>query len=246
MTSQVFATDLGVRVPAITTDQMREVDRVAIEELGPNLYQMMENAGRNLAVTVLETLGAAWSGTPIIVLCGKGGNGGGGICAARHLANRGAEVTVVVTDPGRLTPVPSEQLAIYRATAGRVADASTLDAFRPGLVVDAIIGYSLHGPPRGAARRMIDWAGAQSSPVISLDVPSGIDATTGKSFGPQVQASATLTLALPKTGLDAATVGDLWLADLGIPVEVYRRVGIDVPTRLFGDQFRVPLRPFGV
>ena len=111
MTSQAFATDLGVRVPAITTDQMREVDRVAIEELGPNLYQMMENAGRNLAVTVLETIGAAWSETPIAVLSGTGGNGGGGICAARHLANRGADVTVVVTDPAGLTPVPSEQLA---------------------------------------------------------------------------------------------------------------------------------------
>jgi len=246
MNSQAFATDRGVRVPAITTNQMREVDRVAIEELGPNLYQMMENAGRNLAITVLETLGAAWSETPITVLCGTGGNGGGGICAARHLANRGADVTVVVTDPAGLTPVPSEQLAIYRATAGTVADASALDALRPGLVVDAIIGYSLRGPPRGVARKMIDWAGVHSAPVISLDVPSGIDATTGESFGSQVQASITLTLALPKTGLDAETSGDLWLADLGIPAEVYCRVGIDVPTGLFGDRFRVSLHPFGV
>ena len=185
MTSHAFVTDLGVRVPAITTDQMREIDRVAIEELGPNLYQMMENAVRNLAVTVLETLGAAWSETAITVLCGTGGNGGGGICAARHLANRGADVTVVVSDPGGLTPVPSEQLAIYRAT-------------------------------------------------------------TGESFGPQVPAAITLTLALPKTGLDAETSGDLWLADLGIPAEVYCRVGIDVPTGLFGDRFRARLRPFGV
>ena len=93
---------------------------------------------------------------------------------------------------------------------------------------------------------MIDWIGTKSVPVISLDVPSGIDATTGESFGSQVQASVTLTLALPKTGLDAETSGDLWLADLGIPAEVYRRVGIDVPLGLFGDRFRVPLRPFGV
>ncbi|NNE17906.1 MAG: NAD(P)H-hydrate epimerase [Myxococcales bacterium] len=246
MTSQAFTTDLGLQVPAITTDQMREVDRVAIEELGPNLYQMMENAGRSLAVTILETLGAAWSQTPITVLCGTGGNGGGGICAARHLANRGADVTVVVTDPGGLTPVPSEQLAIYRATSGRMAEASALHLLRPGLIVDAVIGYSLHGPPRGVARKTIDWAGAQSAPVISLDVPSGIDATTGESSGSQVRASVTLTLALPKTGLDAETSGDLWLADLGIPEEVYRRVGIDVPTGLFGDRFRLPLRPFGV
>ncbi len=145
MTSQAFATDLGVRVPAITTDQMREVDRVAIEELGPNLYQMMENAGRNLAITVLETLGAAWSETPITVLSGTGGNGGGGICAARHLANRGADVTVVLTDPAGLTPVPSEQLAVYRATAGKVAEPSALDALRPRLIVDAIRAGSRDG-----------------------------------------------------------------------------------------------------
>jgi NAD(P)H-hydrate epimerase len=246
MTSRAFATDLGVRVPAITTDQMREVDRVAIEELGPNLYQMMENAGRNLAVTVLETVGAASSQTPIAVLSGTGGNGGGGICAARHLANRGADVTVVVSDPGRLTPVPSEQLAIYGATAGKLVEASALDTLRPGLIVDALIGYSLRGAPRGVAQRMIDWIGTKSVPVISLDVPSGIDATTGESIGSQVKASVTLTLALPKTGLGAETSGDLWLADLGIPAEVYRRVGIEVPLGLFGDRFRVPLRPFGV
>ena len=110
MTARAFITDAGVRVPAITTDQMREVDRVAIEEVGPNLYQMMENAGRNLAITVLETLAANWSTTPIAVLSGTGGNGGGGICAARHLANRGADVTVVLSDPGRLTPISNEQL----------------------------------------------------------------------------------------------------------------------------------------
>jgi NAD(P)H-hydrate epimerase len=225
---------------------MREVDRVAIEEVGPNLYQMMENAGRNLAITVLETLGADWSTTPIAVLSGTGGNGGGGICAARHLANRGADVTVVISDRGRLSPVPNEQLQIYRGTEGNFAETSALDTLRPGLVVDAIIGYSLHGTPRDAARWMIDWTAAQSSPVISLDVPSGIDATTGDALGPHVQPAVTLTLALPKTGLAVATTGDLWLADIGIPAEVYRRVGIDVPAGLFGDHFRVALRPFGV
>ena len=243
---QAFATEYGVRVPAITTDQMREVDRVAIEELGPNLYQMMENAGRNLAIMVLQTLGAAWSETPITVLCGTGGNGGGGICAARHLANRGADITVVLTDRSGLTPVPSEQLAIYGATAGKIIEASALDALRPGLIVDAIIGYNLRGPARGVAEQLIDWTGTRSVPVISLDVPSGLDATTGEAWGSQVRASSTLTLALPKTGLDAETTGDLWLADLGIPAEVYRRVGIEVPVGLFGDGFLVRLRPFGV
>jgi len=243
MTTETFVTDAGVTVPAVTTDQMREVDRVAIEEVGPNLHQMMENAGRNLALTVLKTLGANWTSTPITVLAGTGGNGGGGICAARHLANRGADVTVAITDPQALTSVPNEQLEVYRGTPGKLADLAALDTLRPGLIVDAIIGYSLGGAPRGVAGRMIEWIGNQPAPVISLDVPSGIDSTTGEAHGAHVRAAVTLTLALPKTGLDAATVGELWLADIGIPREVYRRVGIDVPTGVFGNRFRVAVRP---
>jgi NAD(P)H-hydrate epimerase len=237
-----FVTDTGVQVPAISTEQMREVDRVAIEEVGPNLYQMMENAGRNLAIAVLQKLGPDWAETPIAVLCGTGGNGGGGICAARHLANRGADVSVVLTDPGRLSPVPKEQLGIYRGTDGKIIDAADIGRLAPSLIVDAIIGYSLRGSPRDVARRMIDWAGARAAPVISLDVPSGIDATSGETFGAHVNASLTLTLALPKTGLAPESSGDLWLADIGIPGEVYRRVGIDVPAGLFGKRFQVPLR----
>jgi len=82
-----FRTDRGVLVPAVTTEQMREVDRIAVEETGPNLYQMMENAGRNLTAVALEMLGDGSTESRILVLAGTGGNGGGGICAARHLAN---------------------------------------------------------------------------------------------------------------------------------------------------------------
>jgi len=68
--------------------KMREVDRVAMDETGPNLFQMMENAGRNLAELAFEKIGEGWRNAKIVVLAGTGGNGGGGICAARHLANR--------------------------------------------------------------------------------------------------------------------------------------------------------------
>ena len=166
MTARAFVTDAGIEVPAITTDQMREVDRVAIEEVGPNLYQMMENAGRNLALTVVDRLGDDWASTPIAVLAGTGGNGGGGICAARHLANRGADVTVVISEQEQLTPVPQEQLAVYRGTMGKLVQAGELGVLKPGLVVDAVIGYSLGGAPRGIDRQMIGWMGDQPVPVI--------------------------------------------------------------------------------
>ncbi|MDJ0336104.1 NAD(P)H-hydrate epimerase [Salinibacterium sp. G-O1] len=241
MTVDAFSALTGLVVPAITTEQMREVDRVAVEEVGPNLHQMMENAGRNLASLCVELLGERWPAAPIVVLAGTGGNGGGGICAARHLANHGANVTVVVSDPSRLTGVPADQLALYRATDGRLAgirDLGTLDA---ELVVDAVLGYSLGGAPHGAAAELITWASGRTGPVVSLDVPSGVDSTTGATPGVAVRATHTMTLALPKTGLDVDAVGELWLADIGIPREVYRRVGIDLPDALFTPGYRVRL-----
>jgi NAD(P)H-hydrate epimerase len=241
MTATTFLTETGLAVPAVDTDQMREIDRVATEELGPNLFQMMENAGRNLALTVIDRLGADWRDRPVTVLSGTGGNGGGGICAARHLANRGVDVTVVISDPNRLGQVPAHQLAVFGATDGRVEGSRSMTDLEPALIVDALIGYGLGGPPRGVVAEMIEWAIDSGVPIVSLDVPSGIDSTTGHTPGVHVAADVTLTLALPKTGLDTATSGELWLADIGIPIGVYRRVGIDVPPTLFGSAYRLRL-----
>jgi len=241
MTSHVFTTPSGTQVPAITTAQMREVDRVAVDEYGPNLYQMMENAGRNLAELCVHELGHGWTRQRIVVAAGTGGNGGGGICAARHLANHGGDVTVVVTDPARLRGVPAEQLAMFRHTAGRIADAAQAGSLLPDLVVDAVLGYSLSGSPRGVVGDLIAWMAGSGAPIISLDVPSGIDSTSGLAPGDFVSATTTMTLALPKQGLDVPAVGRLWLADLGIPRDVYRRVGIRVPEHLFAHAFRVAL-----
>jgi NAD(P)H-hydrate epimerase len=237
-----FVTDEGAKVPAVTTAQMREIDRLAIEETGPNLYQMMENAGRTLAITVLEHLGTGWTTDPVVVVAGTGGNGGGGICAARHLANRGVDVTLVMSDRDGLGAVPADQLSVYRATGGREAVPDDLPSLEAAVVVDAVIGYSLRGAPRGIAAEFIGWTAAQPSWVIALDVPSGIDSTTGDAPGVAISADLTLTLALPKSGLDAPAVGALWLADIGIPAEVYRRMGLEVPVGLFGSRYRLPLR----
>ncbi len=102
-----FHTEGGLRVPAVTAQQMRDVDRVAVEDIGPNRHQMMENAGRSLASVCMTMLGERGAGRPVAVVAGTGGNGGGGICAARHLANHGADVTLVVSDSRRLTGVPA-------------------------------------------------------------------------------------------------------------------------------------------
>jgi len=131
---------------------MREVDRVAIEETGPNLYQMMENAGRNLATLAMNILGDKWDKANILVMAGLGGNGGGGISAARHLANRNARVTLSLSNPDRLGEVPDFQYEIFKSTSGKVVDLDNIDPKDIDLIIDALIGYSLKGSPRGWIR----------------------------------------------------------------------------------------------
>jgi NAD(P)H-hydrate epimerase len=237
----VFYTDSGVAVPAVTGIQMREVDRVAIEEIGLSLYQMMENAGRSLAMSAIKSLGTNWREQSIVVLAGTGHNGGGGICAARHLSNHGGDVTVVLSDRTRLAEASALQLRIYDATPGRIAIGHALDELEPVLIVDAIVGYGLNGAPRGPARDMIAWSMNGPAPILSLDIPSGVDSTTGETPDIHIVAAQTLTLALPKTGLDVSLTGDLSLADIGIPRDVYIRLGITVPKTIFGAEHVVPL-----
>lgn len=237
MEQLLFVTDEGRVVPAVSVTQMREIDRVAVETGTPNLFQMMENAGRNLAEAAVAHLGKSWLEVPILVFAGSGNNGGGGLVAARHLANHGGEVNVVLVEGGRANPVLEQQLATLAATPARVGLASD-DA---GLVIDALIGYGLTGAPRGRSAELIDAINQSSADIISLDVPSGVDAETGETSGSAVVASETLTLALPKRGLTASAAGDIWLGDPGIPVGVYARVGVEVPPSLFENGYRVHL-----
>ncbi|NOY56263.1 MAG: NAD(P)H-hydrate epimerase [Actinobacteria bacterium] len=208
-------------VPALTEAQMREVDRVMIEDLGIVLVQMMENAGRNLAELAIERFRP---GT-VTVLAGTGGNGGGGLVAARHLANRGSKVGVVTaTAPDRLGEVPRIQFEILRKMGVRF-EADPPDA---DLVIDALIGYSLRGDPRGRTAELIRWA--KGRPVLSLDTPSGLNVTSGEAGDPCIDATATLALALPKVGLlGASQVGELYVADISVPPSVYAAMGLRVP-----------------
>jgi NAD(P)H-hydrate epimerase len=238
-----FATLEGQPVPAISVDEMREVDRVAVEETGPSLLQMMEHAGLELALAALSMLGARWVSARIVVLAGSGGNGGGGLCAARHLASRGADVLAVVgRPPSSATGAVGEQLRTLREAPARVIPWS--DAFDIGeadLVIDAVIGYSLRDAPTGAPMALIRAAQAAAAPVLSLDIPSGVDPDTGEAPGVAVRPARTLTLALPKPGLRRENAGDLWLADLGIPPGVFARAGLAFASP-FGPSSQIELR----
>lgn len=226
---------------------MREVDRLMVDVYGIQLLQMMEVAGRTLAALARLQLGGV-EGRRILVAAGKGNNGGGGLVAARHLANWGARVTVGIESAAALAGVPAAQwralddLPITRIE-GNAATASTA-AQDSELVIDALIGYSLRGDPRGWTAEMIQRINTQSAPVLALDVPSGLDATTGHPGTPCIKAALTMSLALPKAGLlvDGAKpfVGTLYLADIGVPPGLYARLGLHVGP-LFADSDLIKL-----
>jgi NAD(P)H-hydrate epimerase len=223
-------------VPHVTATQMREVDRVMVEDVQIRLLQMMEHAGRHLAhLARVRLLDGDVQGQRVVVLCGTGGNGGGGLVAARRLHAWGATVTVVTTRPeAAYAGVPAHQLGILRrleVPALHGGNPSGITLPEAALLLDALIGYSLDGAPRGAAARLIERANAHAAPVLSLDVPSGLEATSGTVHTPTVRAAATLTLALPKTGLRAAearsVIGELYLGDIGVPPSVYASPSLD-------------------
>ena len=239
-----YWTDTGIFVPAVTRTQMKELDRIAIEETGPNLYQMMENAGRSLALAALDMLDEQRKQTTVVVLAGSGGNGGGGICAARHLANRGQRIDVhlcLSSPPEKIGDVPSYQRKIFGSTQGKECELDQLANVEPDLIIDALLGYSLQGAPTGKTAELIQWANESDIPMLSLDIPSGVDSTTGETPGQFINAARTVTLALPKTGLFPATTGRLWLADIGIPQAAFQKLGLDYISP-FENRFLIPLQ----
>ncbi len=235
MTNSEFPTANPQSIPHLTTAQMIEVDRAMMEDYRIELVQMMENAGRNLAhLARARFLGGDPRGKSVLVLAGTGGNGGGVLVCARRLLNWGAKVHVATTkSPTEFRGIPAHQLDILQRMGAEITPAAVpFPAEVPALVVDGIIGYSLQGAPRGIAAEMIRAANALPAPVLSLDVPSGI-ATDGAVQTPAIRAAATLTLALPKIAFRQRDVlaytGDLYLADISVPPELYAALGLSVP-----------------
>ncbi|TQQ82928.1 NAD(P)H-hydrate epimerase [Halonotius terrestris] len=241
MDAAAFRTAHGEPVPAVTAAEMAEVDRVAVEEFGLGIIQMMEHAGRTLSRTALES-----DANQMVVVAGGGGNGGGGLACARHLAARDRLHSIVLDrSPDEYEGAPATQLRLLERMGVEIIDADAApepaataisDADR---IIDALIGYGLTGAPRGTAGDLITEMQSAAAPALSLDVPSGVDATTGETAGVAVEPEQTLTLALPKTGL-TATAGSLRCADLGILAGVYEAADIDYD-HPFGDQFCVDL-----
>ena len=227
-----------MEIPTLTTEQIVEVDRLMIEVYGIELIQMMENAGHNLAELTNRVLGASLSGRSVCVLCGRGNNGGGGMVAARHLHNRGADVHVIRL-AGELKDIPAKQWRILENMGLR--NEPYFDLSQADIIIDALIGYGLQGDPRPEVAVWIEKANAARKPVLALDAPSGLDTTSGTAGSPTVRADATMTLALPKVGLMRESarpyIGSLYLADISVPLGLYRKMGLEVQNIFEKDSF---------
>jgi len=216
-------------VPWLTSEQMAEVDRAMVQDYSILLPQMMELAGRHLASLARERFrDESERGQGTMVLAGKGGNGGGALVAARRLAGWGINVSVVLAaDANLFGEVPRHQLEIVRQMGIEVHDAHELLHCSPGLIIDGLLGYGVRGDPRERVAMLIRWANTMAASTLALDLPSGLDATTGAAGEPTIEAAATMTLALPKEGLRASGadrfVGELYLADIGVPRQLYTR-----------------------
>ena len=231
-------------IPALTRDQMTQVDQMMTGEIGVSVLQLMELAGQAVAAWARERfLAPDVRGHDVLILAGSGGNGGDGMAAARLLHAWGARPTVWLShDPSALRGAAARQAASLRALGIPLlapADHAGRQLPENNLVIDALLGFGLQGAPTGTAARLIAAANAQPAPILAVDLPSGLDADSGEPYDPCIRATATLTLALPKTGLLAPAArpltGDLAIADIGVPPEVYARLGVDVGP-LFGER----------
>jgi NAD(P)H-hydrate epimerase len=199
---------------------MAEVDRLATGPYGIELLQMMELAGRALSRVTQHDLPSR--DETVTVVAGGGGNGGGAMVAARRLRGFGISVQLVLDRPGdRFRGAAAHQLAALRGIG--VLPLSDPPSDPGGVVVDGLIGYGLTDAPTGRAAELIEWITRSSSTVVSLDVPSGVDASTGNTPGVSVRADTTLTLAMPKSGLmGLPAAGRLLLADIAVPPALWR------------------------
>ena len=224
-------------VPSVSVAQMREIQRSAQEDLGYDILQIMENAGRSIAELALAMLGGRGRGQRVVVFAGGGNKGGAGLSATRHLVNWGVNASPVFGEvESEVSFAARRQLHTLRESGIGEQDQETsefeLEEELAGaeLVIDALVGYGLEGPPYGPAAALAELAVASKRPILAVDVPTGVNATTGEVHSPAMRAITTLILDLPKKGmLDPRCrqcVGELYVADLGIPRAVHERLGI--------------------
>lgn len=208
----------------LTRAQVSEIDRRATGEFGVPSIVLMENAGRG-ATEVLMRLNVERK--PVLVVCGKGNNGGDGFVIARHLDNQGWPVTVhLAANPNELRGDAAINFEIVRRSGIAICE---LPASIDGWIVDALFGTGLAGPIKPPLDHIIEWINHSGSRVLAVDIPSGLDCDTGAPLGPTVRADHTVTFVALKAGFvnSAAKewLGKMHVFDIGAPRKLIEQVG---------------------
>ena len=205
---------------------MREIDRRATAEYGLPSLLLMENAGLEVCEAAARMLSGV-EGRPILVVSGKGNNGGDGFVAARHLTDAGADVTIAIAaDVDQIKGDARTNLEIVFRMGIRCLEIYEVSDLRDpmdscDLIIDALLGTGIKGAVTGLAAEIIGAINASGKPVLAVDLPSGVNADTGELAGPCIDAIETVTLALPKLGVvscpAAKYAGYLTVGDIGVP-----------------------------
>ena len=224
----------------VTAAQMRELDRRTIEDLGVPSLVLMENAGRG-AYQVLRREFPELGG-PVVILAGRGNNGGDGFVVARYLINDGFPVSVfLLAARDQVRGDALANLKILEALGVRVEEVQEegrLNAVvhrmsRAELVVDALLGTGLNSPVQGLLAQLITKMNQVRPPVLAVDIPSGLSADTGEPLGTAVKARVTVTFGFPKLGQIVPPgrdlTGRLWLVDIGIPPRFAQDLATGIP-----------------
>jgi hydroxyethylthiazole kinase-like uncharacterized protein yjeF len=216
---------------------IRAVDRISIEEFGIPGVVLMENAARGLVETVLRCYPGCGKREPVVIVCGRGNNGGDGYATARHLHNARLRVVVVaVGRPAATTDAGRNRSVVERMGLEIVSWPRKLSIEANCAVIDALLGTGLDREVVGDERRAIDWMNESGATLIAADVPSGLDAESGEALGAAVRAQRTVTFVGWKKGFLAAEsapyTGRIVVADIGAPVEVaqaWAMRGVSIP-----------------
>lgn len=213
-------------LPQLGSVQVKEIDALAEERFGISVDWLMESAGWQVAGFCTDLTA---------VVCGAGNNAGDGLAAARHLHRWGRLASVSCAAVERLRGPAARELEALRRIGVEVS--AELDLTGARMVADAIFGTGITRAPEGRFADWIETINGSGLPVVAVDLPSGLDADSGVAYAPAVRATTTVTLGLPKTGLTTADgprlAGEVWVADIGVPLEAYAALGIEVPPGLF-------------
>jgi len=222
----------------VTSEEMQQLDQTTIKDIGIPGVVLMENAGLKVVESIKNILEDV-RGKTVTVFAGKGNNGGDGFVVARHLLNMGAEVRVLIFgDPKEIKGDAGVNLGILTAMGHKVHSIMNVNSVNivklsmvsTDLVVDAVFGTGFKGAVDEHVGNIIEIINGAGKPVVAVDIPSGLEANTGKAHGPCIRATHTVTFGLPKTGLlvypGVGYAGELIVADISIPPAVIEKRGI--------------------